>query len=675
MAYIGNSPNNIQQARTAEYEFTATLGQTTFSGVDDNGLTLDLLNANQNEVYLNGSRLVSGDDFNILGDDLTLTSAAAVGDILVIKTQSEVLNAGTYTKAESDSRYVNYSGDIINGDLQVVGNIDVDGINLSDDDVITFGSSSTKIFRTPQRNFVFRNDDNEDIFIDAQDVFLRVNRPNGFENAVAARSNGSVSLYYDAAEKLETVSTGINVTGTVTADGLSSDGALLIQANAGNFTKIENDGKKVAYFQDDCDVSFYEGTGTNAKFFWDASAESLTVPISKINDGSTGLDINPRSYGVQLGTYNVNQAIDIRAYGSTSASYLNFATKNADRMRIDSNGNIGIGTNSPAYKLDVLNAAEGAQLRLKSSFAVTNKDDTIGGIVFEASDGSSPTNDAATLTKILAGNDYGGHWDGNTTRYDTNLTFHTASNAVPSERMRIDSSGDVGIGTSSPRTNLDIIVSGGNDWSTTVTNTTNAKGIFVTSDSNNNDMTGIWMGAGSGTHFSGIVGARTAHTSHWGTHLGFYTHNDDTANLNTATEKVRITGNGHVIKKSPHTSNDQSVEGFFSKYVDTNFTNIFTADMNSTHEGLYYEVITYGGDWGSHSAARVCKRGFINGYNGYIGHEVLESSGQYGDNILSNVTWTGNGGVVTFQLRLDSGGVTLRGHIRLIGSFSTYTIG
>src|SRR6056300_940632 len=144
MAYIGNSPANIQQARTAEYEFTATAGQTTFSGVDNNGLTLDLLNANQNEVFLNGSRLVSDDDFTVSGDTLTLTAGASVGDILVVKTQSEVLNAGTYTKAESDSRYVNYSGDIINGDLQVVGNIDATTLAV-DTDVLVVDATNNRV--------------------------------------------------------------------------------------------------------------------------------------------------------------------------------------------------------------------------------------------------------------------------------------------------------------------------------------------------------------------------------------------------------------------------------------------------------------------------------------------------------------------------------------------------
>ena len=131
MAYIGNSPTNIQLGRKAVYEFTAAAGQTVFSGVDDNGLSLDLLEGQDNNVFLNGSRLVLNDDYTISGDTLTLTSAAALSDILVITTTTEVAIAHGYSKAESDSRYINYDGDIVNGDLQIVGNIDATTLNVS----------------------------------------------------------------------------------------------------------------------------------------------------------------------------------------------------------------------------------------------------------------------------------------------------------------------------------------------------------------------------------------------------------------------------------------------------------------------------------------------------------------------------------------------------------------
>ena len=59
-------------------------------------------------------------------------------------------------------------------------------------------------------------------------------------------------------------------------------------------------------------------------------------------------------------------------------------------------------------------------------------------------------------------------------------------------------------------------------------------------------MSGLHLATSSGTHFSSIIGARTNNAAHWGTHLSFYTHDDNTSNLNTATEKMRISGNGLV---------------------------------------------------------------------------------------------------------------------------------
>ena len=59
MSYIGNSPENVLRNRRAIYEFVATAGQTAFSGVDSNGATLDLLQDNEQSVFLNGVRIIA----------------------------------------------------------------------------------------------------------------------------------------------------------------------------------------------------------------------------------------------------------------------------------------------------------------------------------------------------------------------------------------------------------------------------------------------------------------------------------------------------------------------------------------------------------------------------------------------------------------------------------------
>jgi len=73
----------------------------------------------------------------------------------------------------------------------------------------------------------------------------------------------------------------------------------------------------------------------------------------QITDGTYGLDITPRAYGVQLETRGTNQAIDIRSYGTTTASYITLATQNTERLRITSSGDVGIGDTTPAEKLEV----------------------------------------------------------------------------------------------------------------------------------------------------------------------------------------------------------------------------------------------------------------------------------------------------------------------------------
>ena len=144
MAYIGNSPENIQRGRRAIYEFTSTAGQTVYTGLDDNNQTLDLLEANEQSVFLNGVRLIPTDDYTVSGDTLTLTSAASLNDFLVVETQAEIANSSTYTRAEADARYINYNGDIVAGDLQINGEVDA-GSLIVDTDVLVVDATNNRV--------------------------------------------------------------------------------------------------------------------------------------------------------------------------------------------------------------------------------------------------------------------------------------------------------------------------------------------------------------------------------------------------------------------------------------------------------------------------------------------------------------------------------------------------
>ena len=73
------------------------------------------------------------------------------------------------------------------------------------------------------------------------------------ETHITATVNSSVDLYHDNSKKLNTTSGGINVTGTVTCDGMTCEGSALISAGSGVLQIRDNDGtggaNSVVYIQ------------------------------------------------------------------------------------------------------------------------------------------------------------------------------------------------------------------------------------------------------------------------------------------------------------------------------------------------------------------------------------------------------------------------------------------
>jgi len=144
---------------------------------------------------------------------------------------------------------------------------------------------------------------------------------------------------------------------------------------------------------------------------------------TKLDTTANGIQVTDRVTGSSnliLNTSDSNEKIHLDASG-----YIKLETAGSERMRIDSSGNVGIGTASPAITgLHVYHATLNNVVRIESG-------DASAGIEFK-------DNNTTNLPSIY------------------NATDDLIVSTGGAESMRIDSSGNVGIGTTSPARTLHV---------------------------------------------------------------------------------------------------------------------------------------------------------------------------------------------------------------------------
>tara|TARA_R110002095_G_scaffold173735_1_gene151178 strand:- start:502 stop:1347 length:846 start_codon:yes stop_codon:yes gene_type:complete len=116
MAYIGTSPSNGVRRK---HTYTATAGQTSFSGNDDNGVSLVYVDTEYLDVYQNGVKLVAVSDYaSTTGTSVVLVQGASVDDTVEIIVFDVFSVADTVSAGSGGS----FGGNIgIGGTLAVTG--------------------------------------------------------------------------------------------------------------------------------------------------------------------------------------------------------------------------------------------------------------------------------------------------------------------------------------------------------------------------------------------------------------------------------------------------------------------------------------------------------------------------------------------------------------------------
>jgi len=308
-----------------------------------------------------------------------------------------------------------------------------------------------------------------------------------------------VEINYAGVKKLATTATGVDVTGTVTADGLTVDGSstfddilltavalpsagnpsialrntdnnIYIQAGSGNAITFLDSSQNTMLsatptshslqisngnafaIDSNRDISFYEDTGTTPKFFWDASAESLGIGT---NLPAYKLDVQGGAISAGNGTIKTGISYDTAGrLGTFSNHVLKLITNNTERMTIDAGGSVLIGKTTPT---DLHNTWNHIIIGEKGAIISENGAGGIDGItladnVYVDSDtGTYAYQTAAAASQI--------------TQSGGAITFSNADSGsagaalTPVPRMTLDASGNLLVGDSSQLSSSKVLVS------------------------------------------------------------------------------------------------------------------------------------------------------------------------------------------------------------------------
>ncbi|MEC8484622.1 MAG: hypothetical protein VXY99_12465, partial [Pseudomonadota bacterium] len=319
-----------------------------------------------------------------------------------------------------------------------------DSSGASDDRLVFGAGSDLQIYHDGSNSYV-KDSGTGDLML--QGVNVRIQGATTGNNMFVGVDNGASTLYHQNNAKLATTSTGIDVTGTVTADGLTVDGGtnLLTRTSSGAEVDVLEVRNNATATSTASTIKFVNSTA--------AGSNSGSSELVAVRTGTNTGDFKIRtsnSTGSMIDRLLVDSGGDVNIYGtanrplaitsfdtvSTGAGWdldatsisgvVTVSTGGTERMRIDSSGNVGIGTSSPSQELHLRQSSGDCNLLIDSANGASQ--------IFFGDDES-----------VNIGN----------IRYDhasNYMRFSTNS----AERMRIDSSGRVGIGTTSPSSELHV---------------------------------------------------------------------------------------------------------------------------------------------------------------------------------------------------------------------------
>ena len=326
------------------YEYTATSNQTTFSGSDDNSATLSYTVDNL-QVVMNGIVLDPSDFTATNGTSVVLATGAAANDVVNIYAFKSFTTADMVSKTNGGT---------------FAGAVTFDaGANFGDNDKAQFGAGNDLQIYHDGSNSYIQDTATGQLLITTQGAYIALQK-NLNETMAQFIPDGSVDLYHDNSKKFATTSTGVDVTGVITTDGLSTSADISVADNikakwgTGNDLHIYHDGAD-SYIQEHGSGSLYIGadstialtnaavTTTKAQFITGGAVKLFHNNAQKFETTSTGVEVGDSSGGQVTFRYTGNSGFGaIKTDSNSALSFSAGATSFSEKMSLDS-GSLGVG--------------------------------------------------------------------------------------------------------------------------------------------------------------------------------------------------------------------------------------------------------------------------------------------------------------------------------------------
>ena len=508
--YIGRAPGD-SSVIIAKQTFEPTGVQTNFTFTS--GYTVGYL-----DVYINGARQINASDYTASdGSTVGLTTYATSGDVL------ELVAYKAFNVATIDTAPGNLS---VGGDLTVSGTSNVGVVTGG-----TYYGDGSNLTGLPGQVDLWNK--TAAGINTAVSVGIGTTRPDSIArvNNTTILNAGIVTAYqfYGDGSNLSGISTaavpGINterhsVFNTINVSGIATFGADVSIAGTITYDDVTNvDSVGVITARSginvtggNSDFGDYSTYGTRIKpsngigIKADGNPAREVFHVTNTTDSSTKIQFLAGGDGIFQGRVSIAQTIAHAGDTNTNIQFpaadtITAETGGSERLRIDSTGNFGIGTSSPSGWGPALHLAG-----TDPAFLMQDTATAVDFFVINISSGlvSNWYDDAAS-------------WRIGTASALTGTSYN--------ERMRIDSSGNMGIGESSP-SSYD----------------SGARNLVVGSTSD----TGILIKAGTSSYSNIYFGDGTGSASYRG--IVAYNHSGDSLRFGAAgSEAMRIDSSGRLL--------------------------------------------------------------------------------------------------------------------------------